>query len=187
MTFADEPIAKLREVVEILRRRPRRVAVESRQPMPHVRGIADLAHLAVAHDVEPGVLLQPNDLVHALLQCVLEMLRIDVVAAILSEQQIDDCLRSWKAADVSGEDAVGTCHRDAMLNAQCPMLNASQRTLTRWPLSIEHSALFRFYQANSAFRRTTRGLMYEVGACHPAALGTNVGLNASVTLLFVRL
>ena len=43
------------------------------------------------------------------------------------------------------------------------------------------------YQANSAFRRNTRGFMYEVGDCQPGVFGTNVGLNASVTLLFSRL
>src|SRR5688572_16365195 len=127
MTFADQAIAKLREVVEILRRRPFRVAVESRQPMPHVRGIADLAHLAVAHDVEPSVSLQPDDLVYALLQCVLETLCIDGVAAILGEQQIDEPLRSWEAADVCGEDAIGGRRHWSVLasnNAQCRMPNA---------------------------------------------------------------
>ena len=39
----------------------------------------------------------------------------------------------------------------------------------------------------SAFRRNTRGFMYVVGDCHPGVFGTNVGLNASVTLLFSRL
>jgi hypothetical protein len=43
------------------------------------------------------------------------------------------------------------------------------------------------YQLNSAFRRNTRGFMYELGLCHPEVLGTNVGLNPSVTLLLSRL
>src|SRR5688572_2953389 len=43
------------------------------------------------------------------------------------------------------------------------------------------------YQANSAFRRNTRGFMYCCGDCHPGAFATNVGLNRSVTLLFIKL
>ena len=106
MTGADQLIAKLRKVVEVLRRGAFRIAVEPGQPMPDVGGIADLAHLAVAHHVEPGVLLESHDLPHALLQDIVEKNGIDLVAAILREQQIDELLRSWKAADVRGEDAI---------------------------------------------------------------------------------
>ena len=75
--------------------------------MADVSGVADLAHLAVADDVEPCVFLQPDDLVHALLQHVIEQSRVVLVTAILGEQQIDDLPRSRKAADVCGEDAIG--------------------------------------------------------------------------------
>src|SRR6476661_2916685 len=49
------------------------------------------------------------------------------------------------------------------------------------------------YQLNSAFRRNTRGFMYPVvpgqdpEGVAPGAVGTNVWLNPSVTLLFSRL
>ena len=80
-----------------------RIAVESGQPMADVGGVADLAHLAVADDVEPGVVLQPDDLVDALLQ---RRRRTATgrcfVTAILGEQQVDDlravaegCRRVW--------------------------------------------------------------------------------------------
>lgn len=52
---------------------------------------------------------------------------------------------------------------------------------------VEGRAIQRTYQANSALRRYIRGFMYDVGEFHPGVFGTNVGLNASVTLLFSRL
>ena len=75
--------------------------------MADVGGVADLAHLAVADDIEPGVVLPTNDLVHGLLQQVIEQSSVVLVTAILREQHVDNLPRSRKAADVCGEDAIG--------------------------------------------------------------------------------
>ncbi len=105
MAFADQAIAKPGKVVEILRRRPRRVAVESGQPMTDVGGIADLAHLAVAHDIEPGVFLHPHRVVHTPLQHLLDERSIALLSTVQREEQLDDICRSREAADVGGENA----------------------------------------------------------------------------------
>ena len=59
-------VAVLRKVIEILRRGARRVAdLEAVQPMPDVRGVADLAGLAVVEDVEPRLRLLAHGRFHA--------------------------------------------------------------------------------------------------------------------------
>ena len=51
-----EPVAELGEVVEVLRRLPWDVAGhEAAEPVPDVRAVADLAHLAVVDEVDAGV------------------------------------------------------------------------------------------------------------------------------------
>jgi len=47
-----EAIAIFWKVVEITRRWARRIALESCQAVPNISGIADLAHLAIAHDID---------------------------------------------------------------------------------------------------------------------------------------
>jgi hypothetical protein len=115
MALADKSIAKLREVVQVLGGGTFRIALESGEAVTDVRGVADLAHLAVTHDIDAHVVLAANDLVYAVLEGVLELLGIDLVAAILREQEIDNTLWSWKAAYVRRQDAIGDGHRGVRL------------------------------------------------------------------------
>src|SRR5688572_26543752 len=155
MAFADQAIAKLRKVVEVLRRRPSRVALESRQPMPDVGGIADLAHLAVAHDIEPGVPLSRHDAGDALLQHSVYERGITLLSPLQREQHVDDFRRSRKAADVRGEDAIGNW-QCLWLNAQCPTTIQRNRALGigHWALSLRRPT-----------RRTRRSDGTRAGSC----------------------
>jgi hypothetical protein len=58
--FFHQLVAELRDVVQILRSGPRGISFKACQPVADVSGIADLAHLAVADDVDSNIGLLPN-------------------------------------------------------------------------------------------------------------------------------
>ena len=78
--------------------------------MTDVGGVADLARLAVADDVDASVDLPLHGVVHAALYSFVERGRIDHFIAILREQQVEDLVRSRQAPDVRGEDPVEARH-----------------------------------------------------------------------------
>ena len=76
--------------------------------MADVGGIADLAHLSVAHHVNAGLHLLPQCIQHARPDGLVEFRRIVILPAILRKKVIDNLLRAGQAADVGSQDAIGT-------------------------------------------------------------------------------
>jgi hypothetical protein len=75
--------------------------------MANVGGVADLAHLAIAHHIHTGVNLLGHDLVGFFDHDAIKV-RFDVIEArVLRKELSNDALRAWQAADVCGEDTVG--------------------------------------------------------------------------------
>jgi hypothetical protein len=86
--------------------------LEAGEAMADVRGVADLAHLAVAHHVDTGSDLLLHDVGDRDAHRRVERLRVMGLVAILREQPIDDLLRSREAADVRRENTLGAAaHR----------------------------------------------------------------------------
>ena len=106
-----EPVAEPGIGVEVGRGRARHVAdLEAAEPVTDVGCVADLAHLAVAHEVDACL-----DLVaHALLDCFADGavvgVPVDGLALVLGEDLVDDRLRSRQAADVRGQNAAVRRH-----------------------------------------------------------------------------
>jgi hypothetical protein len=96
------------EIFEILRRGPRRIAREAGEPVADVRRIADLAHLSIAHHVNAGFRLLPQCFEHARLDRLVEFHLIVGFLSILRKKVIDHLLRAGQAANVGGQDAIGT-------------------------------------------------------------------------------
>src|SRR5262245_18610209 len=159
MAFTDQAIAELGEVVEVLRRWPRRVAVEPRQPMPHVGGIADLAHLAVAHDVEPGVLLHSHRVADTSLQRLVDEASVARLSTLQREQHVEDVSRPRETADVSCEHA----HESTI----------DDRRFTDWRrASVRQSAIVNRQSHYPITRRTRRSDERRAGSCTSWARST---------------
>ena len=74
--------------------------------MANVGGVADLARLAVADDVDADVGLLLHGVVNAALYGLFEYERVDRFVPILSEQQVQDFARSGEASDMCRQDPV---------------------------------------------------------------------------------
>jgi hypothetical protein len=94
------------------------VAAEAGQPVSHIGGEARLAHLAIAHHVDPGRYLPVDDLHHGRFHPAGEGIVVDrpVGLAVLDHRQ--QVRRARQAAGVGGENPLGTAlHR----LPSCPM------------------------------------------------------------------
>jgi hypothetical protein len=107
-------LAKFRIVHEIEMRLGRKLTAEAGEPVLDVGGIADLAGLAVADDVEADLGLAPDDVTHGPGDDAREFRLIVRLAAVLAQQQRDRVVRPRQAADVGGENAVPTCLHDVL-------------------------------------------------------------------------
>jgi hypothetical protein len=72
--FGNQLVAIIGQLIDILRGGPRGIAFKSRQPVTDVGGVADLAGLAIAHDVDTGLLLQADNVFDAALHGGIETL-----------------------------------------------------------------------------------------------------------------
>ena len=71
--------------------------------MAHVGRVADLAHLAVADEVDPGIDLVRDSVGDRRAHDALELGVVDRAAVVLSEHDVDDLLGPREAADVCGQ------------------------------------------------------------------------------------
>jgi hypothetical protein len=76
--------------------------------VPDVRGVTNLAHFAVAHDIHAGFALMTYGSANALGDDFFEFRWVVVLASILRKQHIDNVLRPRQAPDVGGENTLGT-------------------------------------------------------------------------------
>ena len=90
-----------------IRLRRERLAAEAGEPLLDVGGIADLAGLAVADDIDADRDLVGDDVGHRLGRLAVEFRMIVRLVVILLHQQIDQRLRPRQAADVRRQDAIG--------------------------------------------------------------------------------
>ena len=80
---------------------------EAGEPVPDVGGVADLALLAVADDVDAGLALGPDDVGHRLAHARLEGGRVGHAAGVQRLQEHGEIVGAGQAAGVRREDAVG--------------------------------------------------------------------------------
>ena len=98
-----EPVAKPRVGVQVGRRRARHVAdLEAAQPMADVGGVADLAHLAVGDEVDPGIDLVCDAVGHRGADDPIERVGVDGLAPVLRRTRdrrppgdAAGCRRGW--------------------------------------------------------------------------------------------
>ena len=94
-------------IIQILRRRPRHIGdFETGEAMPHVGDVADLAHLAIADDIDASRHLLLRHFKHRAPHDPVEFRRIVGFVPILRKQLIDHVLRPRHAADVRRENAI---------------------------------------------------------------------------------
>ena len=89
---------------EVLGRLARRMAAEAREALYDVGRIADLAHLAVADDRDPGLDLPLHRLVDSLLHHAVELGLVICLALVAGEQQRNEFGAARQAADMRGLD-----------------------------------------------------------------------------------
>ena len=99
--------AELRVRREIEMRRPRMVARESGEPVLDVGGVADLARLAVADDVDARGDLLGDGVGDAGRDGGVESGAVVRLAAVFLVEQLDDLGAARQAADVGREDPLG--------------------------------------------------------------------------------
>ena len=106
-----EAVAEARVGVEVGGRRARHVAhLEAAQAMADERRVADLAHLAVADDVDARVDLVLDAILDRRADDALVLLGVDLLALVLGEDDVDDVLRARKAPHVRRQDATVLSH-----------------------------------------------------------------------------
>ena len=87
----------VRMLEDVAQLRPVGFAAETREPFGHVGGVARLAHLAVADDVDAGLLLALDDFAHRVAHALGEQACVDVASFLL-----------WRtSARPAGPDAAG--------------------------------------------------------------------------------
>ena len=112
-------------LLQIPGRLPVAVAVETRDAVLDVGGVADLAHLAIAHDIDAARHLAGDDGIHRGADHLVPVRRL--FALFASEHHVRYGLRARQAADVCGQDAVATrAHGDLRSGAALP-----ERTVDR--------------------------------------------------------
>jgi hypothetical protein len=100
----DLPVAEAGERVEVGRRRARDVVeLEPGQAVAHVCRVANLAHLAVADEVDPGIDLVRDSVGDRCAHDALELGVVDRAAVVLSEHDVDDLLGPREATDMCGQ------------------------------------------------------------------------------------
>ena len=92
----------LRRLVEGAARR----RADAGEAVADIKGVGDLALLAVADAVDPGRDLPGDDLPHGLGKPRLERLLVECLAALARLQKSQEIGRARQAADMGGEDAV---------------------------------------------------------------------------------
>ena len=113
----------LGEVVDLLlpRRRHARVAhvdLEPAEAVLHVAEEADLAHLAVGHDVDARLDLMAHPVGHRLGDLAVEQLGVVGTAVLPLLQRVEELGRPGQAADVGGEDAIGAALHGRLLSSR---------------------------------------------------------------------
>ena len=96
---------------QVLPRLARRVAIEAGQPVLDVGRVADLAHLAVADDVDADLDLLADDFRDRVGDHLLGVRR-HRSAVLMGEQHVGDRLRARQAADVGREYAVDAAQHE---------------------------------------------------------------------------
>ena len=123
----DHAIAELRIVRQVaLRLRRERFAAEAGEAVLDVGGVADLAGLAVADDVDADGDLVGDDLGDRPGDLAIEFGMIVRLLLVLLHQQIDQRLRPRQAADVGRQDAVRAELHGLPPGACCAMVQASR-------------------------------------------------------------
>ena len=102
-----------RELDQVLARLARGVAGESRQAARDVGRIADLAHLAIADDIDADLDLPAHDLRYRFRDDCVVPRDLTRLLALAREEHVRHRLAAWQAADVGGEDAAGACAHDS--------------------------------------------------------------------------
>ncbi len=108
MAFLHQLVAIVRKIVQILRSRPRRIALKTRQTMANVGCVADLALLPIAGDVDTAFLLKTDHVIHRALHGRFKDRRVERFLAVLRKNKVHYVLRPRQAADVRGKNAVRT-------------------------------------------------------------------------------
>src|SRR5271170_2827635 len=80
--------------------------------MPDVGGVADLTHFAIVDDIEPDLGLALHGSVDGTPHRRIKVRRLERLASILREQDVNDLLRTRQAADMCSENAVGISDHD---------------------------------------------------------------------------
>ena len=124
---------------------PQGLAAETSQPLGHVGGVARLAHLAVADDVDAGRLLALDHFAHRAAHAVGEHALIDLAPFLFGEHQLDQLLGPGEAAGVRGQDAIDAAFHELLLAAQY---------VARPPLASMHCAVMKL-AASDARKCTT--------------------------------
>lgn len=86
---------------------PLAIAAETGEPVFDVRGVADLARLAIAHHVDAGRNLPLDVGIDGVPHRAVEVRTIVRLAALLTHEPVYDCRAAGEAADVCGENAIG--------------------------------------------------------------------------------
>jgi hypothetical protein len=110
------------EVLQVRRRVACAVAVEAGQPVLDVGGVADLAHLAVADDVDPRTALREHHVDHRRLDDLRGLPRVERPSLLAAEHDLGDGGGARQAADVGGENpGAGSLHGPLL---RCDAANA---------------------------------------------------------------
>ena len=110
-TLLGEAVTEARIRVQIGRRGARNVAdLEAAEAVADIGRVADLAHLAVADEVDPGLHLAPDAIAHRLADHAVVSCPVDRLAAVLGEHELDDLLGPRQASDMGGCDPVYLPH-----------------------------------------------------------------------------
>ena len=106
-----EPVAEPGVGVQVGGGRARHVAdLETAEPVTDVGCVADLAHLAVAHEVDASLDLVADALPDCVADGAVVGVPVDGLSLVLGENVLDDGLRSRQAADVRGQNAAVRGH-----------------------------------------------------------------------------
>src|SRR6478736_250499 len=93
-----------------MQRGRRYFAAEPGKAPGDIGGVADLAHLAIADDVDTDFDLTAHHLGYRLCDDRIVLQHITGFLALAGEEHVGHCLTAGQAADVRGEDAIGA-HR----------------------------------------------------------------------------
>jgi hypothetical protein len=115
-----EAVAEARVGVEVRRCRARDVAhLEAAQAVADEGRVADLAHLAIADDVDARVDLVLDAILDRRADDALVLLGVDLLALVLREDDVDHVLGARKAPHVSRQDATVLSHAGHHIRRSC--------------------------------------------------------------------